>query len=1002
MFASTSPDSLASSASSGSNPYPLNSNLLGHHPLPLSATHPVTMSESDELGEISAMSPTDEKEDRITSPTTPTTQDQHNFHASNQQNTNGDKRVSYEDQPSGEMLFQSTVHSDTHHESNAPTHMEFQFTNPSAPSFTATTSMAEHMTRPDATPSQSISTFESSATNSTMSQPSTASHQHTQLNDTHTHAALSASSTPSSMSSVTLSTTSRGRKLTPTSRMNDIYSSATGTGVASSPSSSTGGLSPPSSSSSFSSNILSSMRVKVACGNCKVSKTKCDANRPCQRCVRTDRAHTCFDPPATGVNATTTTTTTPTPSSSTTTNNNTNTDFVPSSPNVDSSPLEDGYHPGLAHTTDPSAPNSSANTTTTNNSNSSRILHDDDLAPPLPATSEPSSSSSSTLPPLSSSSSMTAPHHTHRRSSHALPSPTPAQPTHSQVESYHHPQSSQHSQYHHHHHHHHHRSNSISLPVTSSPSPPIDSSSSSSSIPPNNLLPPFSNLPVMPSRSSSGLNSSPFPLLPPLPSSSSSSSSASPTVSGLVARQPPLSPRAQLWLTSFLHIFFETLQHWHKKLNDDKPLNLTNGGSSRLPSSTVASSSSPSPLSSSSSSGPSLPYPPPGSNLPADTMMRSGLLVRRSKFFADLIVTHINSMTPGSISQSESALPTPPPTDGRPSTSQSSKDLYHSLGVGVIALTLGSSMTLLPQSTWVNHSLAHILGYDEPSSIESLFSNLEGVSLIYPIPNLKVTIPALMDAVFNGLSNYVVHSEWMAKDGRRVTMLESVNLDYTPDGGGLSRTTSLLYPIPPSGEAFDNDRIDAIKRAALEGMKVIQQKQQHQLQLIKHQQHQQQLFLQAHHTKQMNLSSNMNHSNPSIFHANPSNSNANEVQRSQSKLALPLSSNLYSMPNSTSTQSHFPPPPPYPPLPHPPYVSLHSQPLHLPPFPLPQSSSSSPSPSTATPAPFQSSSSSSSPPSTLPLYPHNPSLNISLSTLPFSSPPSNLPMSASQSQSSPP
>ena len=37
-------------------------------------------------------------------------------------------------------------------------------------------------------------------------------------------------------------------------------------------------------------------RVSKACYNCSISKTKCDNNRPCGRCVRTDRTATCSDP----------------------------------------------------------------------------------------------------------------------------------------------------------------------------------------------------------------------------------------------------------------------------------------------------------------------------------------------------------------------------------------------------------------------------------------------------------------------------------------------------------------------------------------------------------------------------------------------------------------------------------------------------------------------------------------------------------------------------------
>ena len=37
-------------------------------------------------------------------------------------------------------------------------------------------------------------------------------------------------------------------------------------------------------------------RVSKACCNCSISKTKCDNNRPCGRCVRTDRTATCSDP----------------------------------------------------------------------------------------------------------------------------------------------------------------------------------------------------------------------------------------------------------------------------------------------------------------------------------------------------------------------------------------------------------------------------------------------------------------------------------------------------------------------------------------------------------------------------------------------------------------------------------------------------------------------------------------------------------------------------------
>lgn len=494
---------------------------------------------------------------------------------------------------------------------------------------------------------------------------------------------------------------------------------------------------------------LASMRVKVACSNCKASKTKCDTSRPCGRCIRTDRIQSCCDPLLPGQSHANTPTT-----------NNTNVITATEQINLDESHGHDGltsplhsYHPGLADTTDPS---SLVMQSSTSAATGSLLPH---TTTTTTTTTTITTSHGNNINNANGRSTFT---HTQQAPQSALVNSLAAGPTSA--------------------------TNTTSGQQYDTRRSKQDHLSSQSH--------PYTHRPPLPMSFPMSVGFS----LPHDATSPSATPSPSPfpSAAAIDSRRAPLSQRGQLWFTTFLEIFLQSLQSWHHRLTEDKTFEL---GATSARNSMANQQSQQQQTNHPINTNPN-PSPPPQPSA-ADRIHHASLLVRRSKFFADLIMTHINGFS--ATATSSTATTTPPHAqkdkiDSKRSAAvqtliQSDKDVYSGLNVSVLSMSIGSVSNPSGRSCWCNSTLSNLLGYPDPAPLSDLLSSLEGASLIYPLSNLKVTIPAFMDAVFTSLSTYPVHTEWIKRDGTRIDMIESVNLQFDDAEGGVARATTLMYPM---------------------------------------------------------------------------------------------------------------------------------------------------------------------------------------------------------------
>jgi len=110
---------------------------------------------------------------------------------------------------------------------------------------------------------------------------------------------------------------------------------------------------------------------------------------------------------------------------------------------------------------------------------------------------------------------------------------------------------------------------------------------------------------------------------------------------------------------------------------------------------------------------------------------------------------------------------------------------YGTLPIGVAVFSLQPSPFHPGNKPWVNKTLAAILGYTPDEMIEKLTS-LEGLSSLYHIVNLHVTIRLFMEALSHRKENYSVQTKWIHKNGDYLDILESVSIKYEASGVPVS------------------------------------------------------------------------------------------------------------------------------------------------------------------------------------------------------------------------
>eukprot|EP00467_Chlorarachnion_reptans_P015460 CAMPEP_0114488368 /NCGR_PEP_ID=MMETSP0109-20121206/1288_1 /TAXON_ID=29199 /ORGANISM="Chlorarachnion reptans, Strain CCCM449" /LENGTH=395 /DNA_ID=CAMNT_0001664747 /DNA_START=119 /DNA_END=1306 /DNA_ORIENTATION=- len=110
---------------------------------------------------------------------------------------------------------------------------------------------------------------------------------------------------------------------------------------------------------------------------------------------------------------------------------------------------------------------------------------------------------------------------------------------------------------------------------------------------------------------------------------------------------------------------------------------------------------------------------------------------------------------------------------------------YGTLPIGVAVFSLQPSPFHPGNKPWVNKRLASILGFTPAEMMEKL-TNLKGLSSLYHIVNLHVTIRLFMEALSHRRENYSVQTKWIHKNGDYLDILESVSIKYEPSGVPVS------------------------------------------------------------------------------------------------------------------------------------------------------------------------------------------------------------------------
>ncbi len=112
---------------------------------------------------------------------------------------------------------------------------------------------------------------------------------------------------------------------------------------------------------------------------------------------------------------------------------------------------------------------------------------------------------------------------------------------------------------------------------------------------------------------------------------------------------------------------------------------------------------------------------------------------------------------------------------------------FGTLPVGVAVFSLQPSPFAPGNKPWVNKRLAELLGYT-PAELAEKMSSLKGISSLYHIVNLQVTIQLFMEALSRRRENYEVQTKWINRRGEYLDMLETVSVKYDATGVPVSVT----------------------------------------------------------------------------------------------------------------------------------------------------------------------------------------------------------------------
>ena len=164
--------------------------------------------------------------------------------------------------------------------------------------------------------------------------------------------------------------------------------------------------------------------------------------------------------------------------------------------------------------------------------------------------------------------------------------------------------------------------------------------------------------------------------------------------------------------------------------------------------------------------------------------------------------------------------PQPTQSPSRPLHVDAALLVYSNSPLGVLMFPLGPSNFEHHSSPWVNNSLTQLLGYQHSSQLETLFSSIDGIATFNPPSNLPNYIPQFIDAVMTGSNNYSTKTKWRHCAGHWVEMLESINFTYDQADGHVVYVASLMQVIqsPCSAPAPMPSMASALSPSMISGM----------------------------------------------------------------------------------------------------------------------------------------------------------------------------------------
>ena len=123
------------------------------------------------------------------------------------------------------------------------------------------------------------------------------------------------------------------------------------------------------------------------------------------------------------------------------------------------------------------------------------------------------------------------------------------------------------------------------------------------------------------------------------------------------------------------------------------------------------------------------------------------------------------------------------------------KSLYTNLALGVLLIPLGTEETTEGDVAPWVNESLAQLLGYQQAQLEQLLCSIDGLASLHHPSNLTTFLPQLIDAVMNGVSSYATKSKWKHAQGHWIEVLESLNLTYHPTAGHVEYVASLMQAI---------------------------------------------------------------------------------------------------------------------------------------------------------------------------------------------------------------